>query len=33
VLNAATLGRVFGLDARIVEGPDGAPLVVPRIGG
>jgi iron complex transport system ATP-binding protein len=33
VLDAETLGRVFGLDAQIVAGPDGAPLVVPRIGG
>ena len=33
VLNASTLERVFGLDAQVIEGPDGAPLVVPRIGG
>ncbi|MEE2664789.1 MAG: ABC transporter ATP-binding protein [Myxococcota bacterium] len=33
VLDAPMLERVFGLDAQVVEGPDGAPLVVPRIGG
>ncbi len=33
VLDAPTLARVFGLDAQVVDGPDGAPLVVPRIGG
>ena len=33
VLSPPTLRRVFGLDAQVVEGPDGAPLVVPRIGG
>jgi iron complex transport system ATP-binding protein len=33
VLDAATLEHVFGLDAQVIEGPDGAPLVVPRVGG
>ncbi|MEZ4219138.1 MAG: ABC transporter ATP-binding protein [Myxococcota bacterium] len=32
VLDAGSLEQVFGLDAAVVDGPDGAPLVVPRIG-
>lgn len=31
VIDSASLERVFGLDALVVEGPDGAPLVVPQI--
>jgi iron complex transport system ATP-binding protein len=31
VLDEATLERVFGIDAQIIEGPEGAPLVVPRL--
>jgi len=33
VIDAATLAHIFGLDAAVVEGPDGAPLVVPRVSG
>lgn len=33
VIDAPTLERIFGLDAQVVSGPDGAPLVVPRVGG
>jgi len=31
VLTDETLGRVFGLDGSVIAGPDGAPLVVPRV--
>jgi iron complex transport system ATP-binding protein len=31
VIDTAALERVFGLDATVIEGPDGAPLVVPKI--
>jgi iron complex transport system ATP-binding protein len=33
VIDAANLSRVFGLEAEVVAGPDGAPLVVPRLSG
>jgi iron complex transport system ATP-binding protein len=32
VLSSATLRRAFGIEADVVPGPDGAPLVVPRRG-
>lgn len=31
VVDTESLERVFGLDAEVVRGPDGAPLVVPKI--
>ena len=31
--NSAAIKRAQGLDAQVIEGPDGAPLVVPRVGG
>jgi len=31
VVDTGSLQRVFGLDAEVVGGPDGAPLVVPKI--
>jgi len=31
VLDAAVLGRVFGVVAEVVPGPDGAPLIVPAL--
>lgn len=33
VLEPGVLARAFGIEADIVAGPDGSPLVVPRLGG